>query len=100
MFYGTSNLWDRSYTKGDDIELSILLTGPKVRNIEKKIYNNYEAKIERIYLSKNIIIDSSQTTHIIKYIILIILALLIIIFFIYIVLKNIHHIKKILYLFY
>lgn len=93
---GTSNLWDRSYTKGNDIELSILLTGPKIKNIKQKIFNSYQNDIERIYLSNNISI-AAQTNHILYCMFLVLLTFLILIFFIYIVFKNIHHIKKILF---
>jgi phosphatidylserine/phosphatidylglycerophosphate/cardiolipin synthase-like enzyme len=54
MLYGTSNMWDRSYYKGYDIELSIFLKGPKVKQIEKKIIQQYKGNSYTLDGSKNI----------------------------------------------
>lgn len=55
MLYGTSNIWDRSYTKGNDLELSIFLKGPKVKLVEKRIIEQY--KNGRIKLNNSNIIN-------------------------------------------
>lgn len=63
MIYGTSNLWDRSFTKGNDIELSIFLQGPKVTETEKKIIKQYKGYhntlddseyLKRVYLTNKL----------------------------------------------
>ena len=41
MLIGSANIWDRSYTYSNDIELSLLLTGPKVKTAQKDIVTQY-----------------------------------------------------------
>lgn len=52
MLYGTANIWERSYTPGKDLELSIYLEGENVRNIEKRIKQQYRKKSNKIKLSE------------------------------------------------
>ena len=52
MLYGTSNLWERSYSKGKDLELSIFLKGNKVKEVEEKIINSYRGNVKLINISK------------------------------------------------
>ena len=47
MLYGTSNLCDRSHTAGQDLEMSIYVTGNKVRDTTKML-NAYILKRLRI----------------------------------------------------
>lgn len=54
MLYGTTNIWDRSYTQGKDIELSIFLKGDKVAETEKTIFKIYDGKLNRIYLNNEL----------------------------------------------
>lgn len=96
---GTSNLWDRSYTHGNDIEISILLSGKNIKNIKNTLFNTYKNDVEDIKLCKNINLDDFyQTKDILYYMCLILLLLLIIILFIYIVYTNIDYIKKLLFM--
>lgn len=41
MLIGSANIWDRSYTNSNDIELSVLLTGPAVKKAQKDIIIQY-----------------------------------------------------------
>ena len=54
MLYGTTNIWDRSYTQGKDIELSIFLKGNKVAETEKTIFKIYDGKLNRVYLNNEL----------------------------------------------
>jgi phosphatidylserine/phosphatidylglycerophosphate/cardiolipin synthase-like enzyme len=85
MLYGTSNLWDRSYTKGLDIELSIFLKGKKVREVENNIISRYlngaenldkTENLKRIYMNKKITYLRTGTKIVIFIIILVVLILL------------------------
>jgi phosphatidylserine/phosphatidylglycerophosphate/cardiolipin synthase-like enzyme len=85
MLYGTSNLWDRSYTKGLDIELSIFLKGNKVREVENSIIKRYlngdetldkTDNLKRIYMNKKITYLRTGTKIFIFIIILVVLILL------------------------
>ncbi len=58
MLYGTTNIWDRSYLKGKDIELSILLEGKKVIDNKNKIINIYSNNSNKTsYINK---LDDSE----------------------------------------
>ena len=65
MLIGTSNLWDRSYIPGKDIELSILLQGKKINQVSETIitqYNeNFKNSLKRNYIDNMIYyLDRSQ----------------------------------------
>lgn len=84
MLYGTSNLWDRSFTPNKDIELSILLKGPKIKFIESDILSNRSNIIK--------IKDETNTSVFELYIYLFIVLL---IFSIYIIVTIYRKVKKI-----
>ena len=73
MLYGTSNIYDRSFTKGYDIELSIYLKGDKVKLIEDKIMKQYFTKKTNIQSIKvdRYILENSYTKVYITIIIII-----------------------------
>lgn len=53
MLYGTTNIWDRSYLKGKDLELSILLKGDKVLESKEKIIDIYSMNLDKkTYINK------------------------------------------------
>ena len=54
MLYGTSNLWDRSHTAGQDLEMSIYVTGNKVRDTTKML-NAYILKRLRVPCIKRLL---------------------------------------------
>ena len=60
MLIGSTNIWDRSYTNSNDIEMSVLLTGPKVKNAQKDIIRQY---------NKNSLLNSSSDEELINNII-------------------------------
>lgn len=41
MLIGSSNIWDRSYTHSNDMELSILLKGKNIKTVQKNIIKQY-----------------------------------------------------------
>lgn len=82
MLYGTTNLWDRSYTPNKDIELSILLKGPKIKDIENNILNNRSNKIN---LKNEIQVTYKEKLSYAIIILILSLILLILVYLIYII---------------
>ena len=53
MLIGSTNIYPRSFEPKKDLELSIYLKGPKVKEIEDKILQQYENIIFKRKFSKN-----------------------------------------------
>ncbi len=60
MLIGSTNIWDRSYTNSNDIEMSVLLKGKNVKNAQKDIIRQY---------NKNSLLNSSSDEELINNII-------------------------------
>ena len=83
MLYGSANVYDRSYTHNNDMELSIFLTGPKIKDIENNIISQRK---NRINISKEIGLTKLEIA-------IYILLFLIVIFFIYLINISKHYLK-------
>lgn len=66
MLIGSSNIYDRSYQKGIDMELSILLKGDKVRETENNIVKMYNNNIDNHNNHNNDIISLLNNSNLLK----------------------------------